>query len=83
MGSGGEDRRRLKMIRDKSHGVEKLLKDRFSMDSGGQGISKEKKKIRGRLGTKKDTATVPRQWRRKAVGYFSVMNKSASAWILL
>ena len=39
--------RKLKMIRDKSHGVEKLLKDSFSMDSGGQGRRKEKKKIRG------------------------------------
>ena len=59
MGSGGEDSRKLKMIRDKSHGVEKLLKDSFSMDSGGQGRSKEKKNIR-RLGSKKDAATVPR-----------------------
>jgi len=37
--------RKLKMIRDKSRGVEKLLKDSFSMDSGGQGRRKEKKKI--------------------------------------
>ena len=39
--------RKLKMIWDKSRGVEKLLKDSFSMDSGGQGRRKEKKKIRG------------------------------------
>ena len=52
--------RKLNMIRDKSRGVEKLLKDSFSMDSGGQGRSKQKKKIRGRLGSKKDAATVPR-----------------------
>ena len=37
--------RKLKMIRDKSRGVEKLLKDSFSMDSGGQDRRKEKKKI--------------------------------------
>ena len=36
--------RKLKMIRDKSRGVEKLLKDSFSMDSGGQGRRKEKEK---------------------------------------
>ena len=58
--------RKLKMIRDKSRGVEKLLKDSFSMDSGGQGRRKEKRKIRGRLGSKKDTATVPRQRHQKA-----------------
>ena len=52
--------RKLKMIRDKSRGIEKLLKDSFSMDTGGQGRSKEKKNIRGRLGSKKDAATVPR-----------------------
>ena len=55
--------RKLKMMRDKSRRVEKLLKDSFSMDSGGQDRRKEKKKIRGRLGSKKDTITVPRQWR--------------------
>ena len=70
MGSGGEDSRKLKMIRDKSHGVEKLLKDSFSMDSGGQDRRKEKKKIRGRLGSKKDTATVLQQWRQKACWVF-------------
>ena len=53
--------RKLKMMWDKSRRVEKLLKDSFSMDSGGQGRRKEKKKIRGRLGSKKDTTTVPRQ----------------------
>ena len=58
--------KKLKMIRDKSRGVEKLLKDSFSMDSGGQGRRKEKRKIRGRLGSKKDAATVPRQWHQKA-----------------
>ena len=62
--------RKLKMIRDKSRGVEKLLKDSFSMDSRGQGRSKEKKMIQGRLGTKKDTATVPRQHRQKACWVF-------------
>ena len=55
--------RKLNMIRDKSRRVEKLLKDNSSMDSGGQGRRKEKQRIRGRLGSKKDTATVPRQWR--------------------
>ena len=62
--------RKLKMIWDKSRGVDKLLKDSFSMDSGGQGRSKEKKKIRGRLGSKKDAATIPRQWRQKACWVF-------------
>ena len=62
--------RKLKMIWDKSRGVEKLLKDSFSMDSGGQGRRKEKKKIGGRLGSKKDTATVPRQRRQKACWVF-------------
>ena len=36
--------RKLKMIRDKSHRVEKLLKDSSSMGSGGQGRRKEKTK---------------------------------------
>ena len=62
--------RKLKMIRDKSRGVEKLLKDSFSMDTGGQGRSKEKKMIQGRLGSKKDTAIIPRQWRQKACWVF-------------
>ena len=62
--------RKLKMIRDKSCGVEKLLKDSSSMGSGGQGRRKEMKKIRGRQGTKKYTATVPRQWRQKACWVF-------------
>ena len=62
--------RKLKMIWDKSRRVEKLLKDNFSMDRGGQGRRKEKKKIRGRLGMKKDTATVPRQRHQKACGVF-------------
>ena len=42
--------RKVKMIRDKSRLVEKLLKDSSSMDSGGQGRRKEKQRIRGRLG---------------------------------
>ena len=62
--------RKLKMIRDKSRGVEKLFKDSSSMGSGGQGRRKEKQKIRGRLGSKKDTATVPRQRRQKACWVF-------------
>ena len=59
-----------KMIRNNSHKIEKILKDSFPMDSGGQGRRKEKEKIRGRLGTKKDTATVPRQRRQKACWVF-------------
>ena len=39
--------RKLKMIRDKSCRVEKLLKDNSSMGSGGQGRRKEKQRIRG------------------------------------
>ena len=39
--------RKLKMIRDKSRRVEKLLKDSSSMGSGGQGRTKEKQRIRG------------------------------------
>ena len=62
--------RKLKMIQDKSRRVEKLLKDNFSMDSGGQGRRKEKQRIRGRLGSKKDTATVSRQRRQKACFVF-------------
>ena len=37
--------RKLKMIRDKSRGVEKLLKDCSSMGSRGQGRRKEKQRI--------------------------------------
>ena len=62
--------RKLKMMRDKSHRVEKLLKDSSSMGSGGQGRRKEKKKIRGRLDMKKDTTTVLRQQRQKACWVF-------------
>ena len=36
--------RKLKMIRDKSRRVEKLLKDSYSMGSGGQGRRKEKQR---------------------------------------
>ena len=62
--------RKLKMIWDKSRGIEKLLKDSSSMGSGGQGRRKEKQRIQGRLGSKKDTATVPRQRRQKACWVF-------------
>ena len=62
--------RKLKMILDKSRGVEKLLKDSSSISSGGQGRRKEKQRIRGRLGSKKDTATVPQQRRQKACWVF-------------
>ena len=62
--------KKQKMIRYKYHGVEKLLKDSLSIDSGGQGRRKEKQRIRGRLGSKKDTATVPRQRRQKACWVF-------------
>ena len=51
--------RKLKMMRNKFHRVEKLLKDNSSMGSGGQGRRKEKQRIQGRLGSKKDTTTVP------------------------
>jgi hypothetical protein len=62
--------RKLKMVRDKSRRVEKLLKDSSSMGSGGQGRRKEKYRIRGRLGSKKGTATVPWQWCQKACWVF-------------
>ena len=62
--------RKLKMIRNKFRRIEKLFKDNFSMHSGGQGRIKKEKKIRRRLGTKKDTATVPRQRRQKACWVF-------------
>ena len=55
--------RKVKMIWDKSRRVEKLLKDSSSMGSGGQGRRKEKQRIRGRLGSKKDTTTVLRKRR--------------------
>ena len=75
--------RKLKMIRDKSRGVEKLLKDSSSMGSGGQGRRKEKQRIRGRLGSKKIQQPFPGNGARKLVGYFSITNKSASARIPL
>ena len=62
--------RKLKMIQDKSRMVEELLKDSSSMGSGGQGRRKEKQSLQGRLGSKKDTATVPRQRRQKACWVF-------------
>ena len=62
--------RKLKMIQNKFRRIEKLLKDSFSMGNGGKGRRKEKEKIRGRLGKKKDTATVPRQRRQKACWVF-------------
>ena len=62
--------RKLKMIRNKFYRIEKLLKDSFPMDSGGEGRRKEKENIRGRLGMKKDTATVLRQRRQKACWVF-------------
>ena len=55
--------RKSKMIWNTFRRIEKLLKDSFPMDSGGECRRKENEKIRGRLGTKKDTATVPRQRR--------------------
>ena len=36
--------RKLKMIRNKSHRIEKLLKDSFPMGSGGRGRRKENEK---------------------------------------
>ena len=62
--------RKLKMIWNKFRRIEKLFKDSFSLDSGGQGRRKEKERIRGRLGSKKDTATVPHQWCQKACWVF-------------
>jgi hypothetical protein len=56
---------------NKSLRMERLLKDGFSMGSGGKGRRKEKDRIRGRLDTKKDTTTIPQQRCRKLVGYFS------------
>ena len=61
---------KLKMIRDKSHRVEKLLKDSSSMGRGGQGRRKENKWIQGRLGSKKDTTTIPWQRRQKSCWVF-------------
>ena len=40
-----------------SLGAKRLWKDGFSLGSGGQGRRKEKQRIRGRLGSKKDTVT--------------------------
>ena len=39
--------RKLKMIWNKFCRIEKLLKDSFPMDSGGEGRRKEKQRIRG------------------------------------
>ena len=44
---------KLKRVVNTSLRIERLLKDSFSMDRGGQGRWKEKKKIRRRLGKKK------------------------------
>ena len=57
--------RKLKIRR-----IEKLLKDSFPMDSGGEGGRTEKENIRGQLGSKKDTTTVPRQRQQKACWVF-------------
>ena len=76
-------RRKLKMIRDKSRGVEKLLKDIFSMGSGGQGRRKEKQRYEDDYVRRKIQQPFPSNGVRKLVGYFSVTNKSASARILL
>ena len=62
--------RKLKMIRNKFRRIEKLFKDTSSMGIGGQGRRKEKQRIRGRLGSKKDTATVPQQRCQKACRIF-------------
>ena len=62
--------RKLKMIQNKFYRTEKLLKDSFPLDRWGEGRRKEKEKIRGRLGAKKDTATVPRQRHQKACWVF-------------
>ena len=72
MGSGGKDSiKKLKMIRDKSRGVEKLLKECSSMGSGGQGRRKKKSKgYEDDYVSKKDTATVPQQQRQKACWVF-------------
>ena len=71
-GSEGRGSRKKikKMIQNKFRRIEKLLKDCFPMDSGGEDRWKEKEKIRGRLGIKKDTTTVPRQRRQKACWVF-------------
>ena len=58
-----------KMIRNNSHKIEKILKDSFPMDSGGQGRRKEKEEMRG-LGKKKDTTTIPQKQCQKACWVF-------------
>ena len=75
--------RKLKMIRDKSRGVEKLLKDISSMGSGGQGRRKEKQRYEDDYVRRKIQQPFPGNGARKLVGYFSITNKSSSAWILL
>jgi len=76
--------RKVKMIWDKSRRVDKLLKDSSSMGSGGQCKRKEKQRIRGRLGSKKDTAIVPRQRRQKACWVIeSTGNVCALSYILI
>ena len=63
--------RKLKIMRDKSRRVEKLLKDSSSMGSGGQGRRKKKSKgYEDDYVSKKDTATVPQQQRQKACWVF-------------
>ena len=55
--------RKLKRMVNTSHRIEKLLKDSFSMGSGGRGRRKEKQKIRGRTESVDNVVAVPRQWR--------------------
>ena len=65
-GSGGKgSRNKIIMIWNKfcRTETEKLLKDNFPIGNGGKGKRKEKQKIRGRLGKKRDTITAP--WQRR------------------
>ena len=58
--------------------IRKAKRYEDEVDSGGQGRDKEKQRIRGRLGSKKDTrlgskkdtTTIPRQRRQKACWVF-------------
>ena len=55
--------RKLKRMVNTSHRIEKLLKDSFSMGSGGKGRRKEKEKDTRKTESEDNVATVPQQRR--------------------
>ena len=60
------EERKLKRMVNTSHSLERLLKDSFSMGSGGRGGRKEKQKVRGRTESIGNVAAIPQQRCQKA-----------------